>query len=66
MFKLGKGYSNLQVVNHHDHVYNNNARAVLANFTALTLNQAEHVKPNAPDHLSLLNQHPDDGIKVIN
>ena len=39
--------------------------AVLANFTVLTPNQANHIKLVAPEHFSLPTQHPDNATLVV-
>ena len=38
---------------------------MLANFTVLTPNQSKHLKPVAPEHSSIISQHPDNAIAVI-
>ena len=66
MVKLEQSYTNLRVTNPHKHIYMINPRAILANLTVLTPNQAKHMKPVATEHLSLLTQLPDDATAVIN
>ena len=66
IFKFEKDYTDMQISNPHDHIFGINAGAILAIFFVLGPNQAEHVKPFAPEHFKLLTQHPDDATAVIN
>ena len=66
MVKFEKDYTNIQVINPHDHLYTINASAILTNFSFLTPNKAKHVKPIAPEHLSVLTNHPDKATTLIN
>ena len=64
-FKFRKANGNIVTI-HHDEIHKNNASAILANFTVLTLSQTEGVKHVAPERLCPLTQHLDDAIAVIN
>ena len=64
--ELENGYTNQQVTNPHDHIYTINAGGTPANLTVLSPNQAKHIKPFAPEHLSLLRHHPDDATALTN